>query len=116
MGYGCCRTVTTKNATHTIIHTNLIIKIIKTTLYISIVLRLIIYLTYKNDSREMSLHYLCGIIPKCRRHHFGHIATKAVNALFCPKEQDIGHLLPRIRNRTEMITATCWITIIYTIV
>ena len=51
------------------------------------------------------LDLLSGVCPELGRHHLCHVATEAVNALPCPEEQDVGHLLPRIGYGVEVAYA-----------
>ena len=62
----------------------------------------IIHLAHEDDVLELLLHSLCGVGPEFSRHHLGHIATKTVDALLRPEQQDVRHLLPRVGDGIEM--------------
>ena len=49
------------------------------------------------------LAHLCrGPCPELCRHHLGHVAAEAVDALRCPVEQYVEHLLPGVGQRVEV--------------
>ena len=50
----------------------------------------------------MLLDGLRGVYPEFGRHHLGHVATETVDALGCPEQQDVGHLLPCVRHGVEV--------------
>jgi hypothetical protein len=44
-------------------------------------------------------------LPEFNRHHFGHIAPKAIYTFLCPIHQNVFHLHPRVGYRIEMFAA-----------
>ena len=50
------------------------------------------------------LDALDGVGPEGRGHHLGHVAAEGIDALGCPKEEDVRHFVPRVRHGVKVLT------------
>ena len=110
------RTTSAHYITQTVIHTHLVVEIIKARGQIRTILIGIVYLTNKDQTRVPHLDNGSSIMPKLMRHHLCHITAKTVNALSGPIEQDIGHFRPCIRDGIKMSATATGIAIVYAVV
>ena len=110
------RTFSTDYSTQTVIHTHLVIEVIKTCLHVVAILVGIVHLSYDNHFRVTGFQYLSGIRPEGARHHLSHVTTESVDTLACPEQQDVSHLAPGTGHRLIVIAAAAGITIIHSIV
>ena len=101
---------------HAVIHANLVVKIVKTCGNIVAVLCRIIDFSDECLVGVKELHLVCGPCPEGSRHHLRHVAAESINTLGSPEEQNIGHLVPSIRNRIEVFAPSASIAVVDAIV
>ena len=85
----------TDDGTHGVVHAHLIVQVVKATGQIVTIFTGVIYLANEEQTREFLLDLGGGVGPELGWHHLGHVTAEGVDALSCPEEQDVGHLLPR---------------------
>ena len=114
--YAVGRAALAHHVTKAIIHAHLVVQVVETRGHIPVILVRVVDLTDEDELRETLLHYARGISPKFRRHHLRHVAAEAVDAFLRPKEQDVGHLLPRVGHGGEVMASATGIAIVDTVV
>ena len=94
------RTISAYYGTKGIVQPHLIIQVIEMSVedIITIFVRIIDF-GNENQLRMQLFHLRNDPAPELARYHFRHVATETVYAFGSPKEQDILHLVPSIRNR-----------------
>ena len=97
-----CWTMSTDNITYAVIHSHLIIKVVKARTKIITILVGVIDLTDEENVRVTELHLVDSPEPEGGGNHLSHITTESINTLVSPKEQDACHLVPRIGNRVKV--------------
>ena len=89
-----------------VIHTYLIIEVVKTCTQVVTIETWVIHLGNEEDIRIFLFDLLNRPRPELLWHHLCHIATETVYPFACPKEQDMQHLVPCIRDRIKLLLAT----------
>ena len=99
-----CSGVTADDVAERVIESHLVVEIVETTrVDVVAVLVGIIHLGNEDDIGKLLLDLGNGIVPELHRHHLGHVATEAVDALGRPEEEDVEHLVPCVGNGVEVV-------------